>query len=274
MAVVTVSRLLGSEGDVIALKVAEGLGYDLVDTKLIVEVAERTGVSISKVRDYDEKYRSRAVEWLKGFISPRMSKILAGEDSHLDPKTFVEYVKTIILGLSEKGKMVIVGRAGQFILKDFDSAFHVRIIADKKFRIERLKERHDISESNAIDMMVKSDNMRKHYMERYFNADWEDTIAYHLILNSSKLGIDETEGIIIEAVKNFSATHEFIPGVKDRRKYVRRKGNQRKRNRRSGEDLWTQKDTQRAISQGRAVRSLTKPDRRKGEHRKGDRRKS
>ena len=51
MAVVTISRLIGSGGDIIALKVAEGLGYDLVDTKLIVEVAERTGVSISKVRD-------------------------------------------------------------------------------------------------------------------------------------------------------------------------------------------------------------------------------
>ena len=274
MAVVTISRLLGSGGDIIGLKVAEGLGYDLVDTKFIVEVAERAGVSISKVRNYDEKYQSRAIEFLKGFISPRMGKILAGEDSHLDPKTFIEYAKTIILGLSEKGKMVIVGRAGQFILKDSDSAFHVRIIANKKFRIEKIKERHDISESTAIVMMEKSDNMRKHYIERYFNANWEDPNAYHLIISSSKLGIDETAGIIIEAVKNFSATHEFIPGVKDRRKYVRRKRDRRKRRRRSGEDLWTQKDTQRAIIQGRAVRSLTKPDRRKGAQRKAGRRKS
>lgn len=273
MAVVTVSRLQGSGGDEIAVKVAEGLGYGLVDTGLILEVARRAGVSVDKARSFDEKYHSRTVEWLKSLISPRMGKILADEGKKLEPKTFIEYAKTIILGLSEKKKIVIVGRASQFILKDVDYAFHVRIIADEKFRVTRIKERHTTSEKNAREMIKKSDCMRKNYIERYFNEDWDNKQAYHLIINTSKLGIDEAANLIIEAVKKFSVSHEFVPGVRDRRAEGRRKGKERRKYiRRSGVGLWTQRDTQRAIIQGRPIRSLSKPDRRKGEQRKGSRR--
>ncbi len=273
MAVVTVSRLQGSGGDDIAVKVAEGLGYGLVDTGLILEVAKRAGVSVDKVRSFDEKYQSRTVEWLKGLISPRMGKILAGEGKKLDPKTFIEYAKTINIGLSEKRKNVIVGRASQFILKDVEYAFHVRIIADEKFRVKGVKERYNISERDALEMIKKSDSMRKKYIERYFNANWDNHQAYHMILNTSKLDIDEAAKIIIEAVKKFSASHEFVPGVKDRRAEGRRFGKERRKfNRRSGVGLWTQRDTQRAIIQGRPIRSLSKPDRREENRRIGSRR--
>ena len=118
MAVVTISRLLGSGGDAIALKVAQGLGYDFVDNALIMKISERSGVSVDDISGFDEKYRSRTVEWLKNFMGPRMGKIICDEGKHLDPESFVEYCKTVIWGLAETGNVVIVGRAGQFILKD------------------------------------------------------------------------------------------------------------------------------------------------------------
>ncbi len=269
MAVVTISRIKGSEGDEISLKVAKGLKYDLVDTNLIVEVADRAGVSIEDVRNLDEKYQSRAVKFLKGFITPRMSKVLAGqENKHLDPKSFLEYVKTIILGLAEKGNMVIVGRAGQFILKDEYSAYQDRVIADEKFRIEIIKERNEISESDAQEMIKKSDNMRKNYIDKYLNEDWADPSAYHLVVNTAKNGIDESAHIIIEAVKKFSATHEYIPGERDRRKNIRRTiESLRKHDRRAGEELWSQNQTKRSIMKGRPVRTHLKNDRRQGSRR-------
>ncbi len=273
MAVVTISRLMGSAGDEIASKVAEGLGYDLIDTGLIIEVAKRAGVSVEDARHYDEKYQSRAVEWLKSVVSPRMGKILAGEDKHLDPKSFIEYAKTVILELAEKGKMVVVGRASQFILQYDDCTFHVRIVADEKFRVKRIKERHDISESDAQEMIKKSDNTRRNFTERYFNGNWDDPQVYNLILNTSKLEIDEAAKIIIDAVERFSATHEYIPGVRDRRKSIQRSEKaRRKGDRRFGEDIWSYKETQRSVLKGRSTRSLAKTERRKEEQRKKDRR--
>lgn len=276
MAVVTISRVIGSVGDEIALKVAESLGYVLVDNALIVKVAERAGVSVEDAASFDEKYKSKVVEWLKNFIEPRVGKILTEEGKHLDPDMFVEYCKTVILGLAEEGNVVIVGRAGQFILKDRDNAFHVRINADMNFRIERLKVLHNIGEKHALDMIKKSDNMRKHYIERCFKSDWNDPLVYHLMLESSKLGIDMTASIISEGVKEFSRTREYIPGVKDRRSgQERRKDDKRKGDRRYAELGWSAKDISHAVMRdGRPSRSHAKTDRRKMLRRKTIRRTS
>ncbi|MFC1490139.1 AAA family ATPase [Candidatus Latescibacterota bacterium] len=273
MAVVTVSRLLGSGGDVVAAKVAETLGYGLVDTGLILEVAKRAGVSVNKVRSFDEKYQSRIIEWMKNLISPRIGKILSDEENQLDSETYIDYVTTIFAGLAEKKKVVIVGRAGQYILKDVEHAFHVRIIADEPFRVKCVKDRYNISEHEAKGMITKSDSMRKNYIEHHFHSDWEDNQAYQMVLNTSKLSINEAVDIIVSAEQKFSSTHEFVPGKKDRRCDGRRSGEKtRVHQRRSGDPIWSQRDTQRAIIEGRPTRLLSKPDRRVKERRKLERR--
>ncbi len=275
MAVVTISRLLGSGGDEIALKVAQDLGYELVDNTLIVKIAEQAGISVENASAYDEKYQSKTVEWMKKFLGPRTGKILINQSKHFDPENYVEYCKTVIRGLSEKGNVVIVGRAGQFILKDKDNAFHVRIFATEKFRVEWEKARNNISDEETLDMIKKSDNMRKRYIEKYLMEDWDDTRVYHLILDSSKLGIDLTASIIVNAVENFSRTHEYIPGVRDRRRGKDRRGTSRRKGpRRSSSVGWTSKDTGVAIIRdGRLIRSLSRTDRRAKELRTMIRRK-
>ncbi|MBN1290493.1 MAG: cytidylate kinase-like family protein [Candidatus Latescibacteria bacterium] len=273
MAIITISRLLGSDGDEIAMEVAEGLGYDLVESGLILRVAERAGVSVDEVKNYDEQYHSRAVEWLKSFITPRIGKIILEKEEHLDPETYIEYCKTVVRGLAEKGNMVIVGRGSQFILKDFENAFHVRIIADDVFRTERIRISRNISTENAREIIKKSDYMRGHFIERYFKENWNDSRAYHLTLDSSRLGIDVSASIIMDAARQFSRTHEYIPGVKDRRIKDRRLSDRRKGDRREPASIWSVRNMENAIlHDGRPIRSLNKEDRRKKEHRMKERR--
>ena len=273
MAVVTISRQFGADGDEIALKMSELLGYDLVDNALIVMVAERAGVSFEEVEHMDEKYQSRAVGFLKSFIEPRMGKILAGGEHHIDPKQFVEYAKTVIRGLAGHGNVIIVGRGGQFILKDVENAFHIKIIADEKFRSEKIMARDGISNNDALERVRKSDNMRMHFIERYLKADWNDPRCYHIVIDSARLGIDTTAEILANAVKQYSDTHEYIPGERDRRGRDRREEDRRKGDRRVTEVGWTSREIKgTAIREGRPVRSFSKPERRKSERRQGSRR--
>ncbi len=276
MAIVTVSRHLGSGGDDIALKVAESLGYDLVDTTLIVKVAERAGVSVEDAAGFDEKYESRVISWLKNAIEPRMGKILSEEDHHLNPELFIEYCRTVILGLAETGNVVIVGRGGQFILKDEETAFHVRIIAGAQFRIERIRERRAVTEKEAREIIRKSDTMRRQYIEHFFHADWNDPLAYHTTFDSSKLGFDLSASLITDAVSQFSKSRDYIPGVRDRRKQIDRRDDDRRTGdrRETGVGFSSKEITHKAIRDGRPVRTLSKPDRRKDERRKTIRRTS
>lgn len=273
MAVVTISRVLGSGGDDISAEVAQGLDYQLVDNALIVKVAERAGVSVERAEHYDERYQSRVFEWLKNFIEPRVGKILIDGGEHMDPHSYIEYCKTVILGLAETGNVVIVGRASQIILKDVENAFHVRIDAGLDFRVRRIMEKRGITEREALEMIRKSDAMKKNYFEHYIKADWNDPLNYHLILDSSRLGLELTTSVIIDTVRKFELNHGFIPGVRDRRKKPRRHDERRRGDRRTTEIGISQKDiTHMIVREGRPPRSHTKPDRRKTERRKKDRR--
>lgn len=276
MAVVTISRELGAGGDEIAAIVAERLGYELVDNALIVKVAERAGVSIESAASFDEKYQSRAYEWLMNFLEPRIGKIMTGGGTHLDPQMYVEYCKTVILGLVETDNVVIVGRAGQFILKDVETAFHVRIVADKSFRVKRVMERRNLPENDALDIIKKSDAMKRNYMERYLKADWTDPAAYHLVINSARFGIDLTAALIVDAVEQFGKSLIYIPGVRDRRRRKeRRHVDRRKGDRRTTDVGISQKElTHTIMRDARPPRTLTKPDRRKKDRRIGPRRSS
>ena len=49
MAVITVSRQLGSGGDRIAERVAEELGFAFVDRRLVEEIAQITDTSVEEV---------------------------------------------------------------------------------------------------------------------------------------------------------------------------------------------------------------------------------
>ena len=73
MTAITVSRQLGSLGDRIAERVAEVLGYEYVDRRLVEEIASITDTSPEEVEKYDEKGEGRGRHFLKRLLVPEMS---------------------------------------------------------------------------------------------------------------------------------------------------------------------------------------------------------
>jgi hypothetical protein len=273
MAVVTIARLTGSGGDVIAARVAEGLRYDLIDSALLTKIAEHAGVRLEQVMGLDERCESRMVKWLLKIITPKVKKIIHEEEPHLKPEGYIEYLTHVIHGMAEKGKIVIVGRGGQFILREMGNAFHVRVIADQSTRVNWLKQSYEISEEEALDRIKRSDAMKRNFSRRYFRKDWDDPLLYHVMVNTSRLPVEEASEMIIGAVRKFGATRDYIPGVREQRRVDRRSAERRKGDRRDTLSIWTLRDVETALLKTwRPVRTLNKPDRRKGERRKGSRR--
>ena len=272
MSVITISRQLGAGGDTIAAQVSKALGYELIDKRIIIEVAKKAGVTVEKALTLDERYKPRTVEWLMNIINPKIGKILVNEERRLDADSYVEYLKNVIIGISEKGNVIVVGRGSQYILNEYENVFQVRIIADEKFRVGRVKNYYNTSDSEALDIIKKTDNARKSFVSNYLNADLENPKWYHMVLNSSRLGIEQTVDIIVDSVKKFSTKNEFVPGIKTRRREERRSGvDRRNGERRSGDSIWSPKDNEKAIISGRPVRAFSN-DRRKGERRVKDNR--
>ena len=117
------------------------------------------------------------------------------------PDGWYEAQRNIILGLAEKEPCVIIGRNADYILKDRDDVLNVFIHGDMPEKIQRITRLYKVNEQEAIKMMADTDKRRRTNYDFYTDQKWGKASNYTLCLNSSQLGYDRCEMIIMECVK-------------------------------------------------------------------------
>lgn len=178
MAVITISRQMGSLGCEVAEEVARCLSYRIVWREVINEAASRAGTPEVALATIDEL----------DFLGLRPS-----EEAR---RTYHDKVREILKELAEEGNVVIVGRAGQVILHGVEDTLHVRIYAPLDLRVERLSERHNISPQVARTQIETSDQARTRYLKRFYKARWDDPELYDVMINTAGLSV-ETAALMV-----------------------------------------------------------------------------
>src|SRR6476620_5585823 len=118
--VLTVAREFGSGGGTVAQKVADRLGWDLLDKNLVDEIANRAKVDADCARTRDERLDSwlhrvsRRALWSGG---PE-SVATMGPTDVFDAETMARLARNLIEDCYSKGNCVIVGRGAQCILQN------------------------------------------------------------------------------------------------------------------------------------------------------------
>jgi len=184
MAIITVSREMGSGGIPIAHKAAEKLGYTLIDGEAIAKVAPSYGLTQESIEKADEK-------------PPAFVEKL-DEQSEVD----LHHIQLIILEYALKGNVIIYGRGGQDLLKGIESVLRCRIIAPFELRVERWAEREWLDPDLARIMVRKNDQQRAGFIKYYFDRDWEDPLGYDLIVNTERLSEEMAVKLICTGVKD------------------------------------------------------------------------
>ena len=106
-----------------------------------------------------------------------------------------------ILSIAEKESCVIIGRNADFILKDRDDVLNVFIHGNVPHKTERICRLYQIDESAAMKMMQDVDKRRSMNYSFYTEQKWGIASNYTLSLNSSELGYEMCEKMIIDCVK-------------------------------------------------------------------------
>jgi len=114
--------------------------------------------------------------------------------------TLIHHTTETIIQLARMGNVVIVGRGGNIITSKFKNAFHVRLVASIDKRIDFIIKNLGLSKKDAIEHIKKEDENRKKYLKSYFNADIDDPLLYHLVLNTDLLTHAGAASLIAEAV--------------------------------------------------------------------------
>ncbi len=188
MAIVTISRQLGSLGDEVARSAADKLGYGYIEKNQISETLSKLGFSVSEVDKYDEK-------------KPSVWQTLS-----IQKKLFAHLIQAAVYELAAKQNVVIVGRGGQMILKDVPGVIHVRIIAPYAERITRLMEQMKCEEKSAQRAIRQGDRDSSGYLSTYFDADLDNSGLYDLVINTRAITLDTGVKMITAAVEAFQTS--------------------------------------------------------------------
>ena len=107
----------------------------------------------------------------------------------------------MILEIAEKERCVIIGRNADFILKDKDNVLNVFIHGDMPEKVARICKLYNVTEEEAEKMMADIDKRRMTNYRFYTDQKWGMAKNYTLSLNSSELGHDLCEKIIMDCKK-------------------------------------------------------------------------
>ena len=190
--IITISREFGSGGRFIGEEVAKKLGIAYYDKNIINDIAEKSGLSPEYVQKNAE-------------LSPKkglFAYAFAGRD--ITGKSVEDMVyeaqRKVILELAEKESCVIIGRNADYILKDRDDVLNVFIHGGTPEKIQRITRLYNVEEQKAVKMMADTDKRRMANYNFYTDQKWGKASNYTLCLNSSKLGYDRCEKIIMECI--------------------------------------------------------------------------
>ena len=113
-----------------------------------------------------------------------------------------EAQRKVIMELADKESCVIIGRNADFILKDRDDVLNVFIHGDMPEKIQRIgRLLYNVSDQEAAKLITDTDKRRMTNYNFYTEQKWGKASNYTLCLNSSQLGYDRCEVIIIECAK-------------------------------------------------------------------------
>ena len=191
--IITISREFGSGGRFIGEEVAKKLGIAYYDKNIISQIAEESGLSPEYIQESAE-------------LSPKkglFAYAFAGRDITGKSREDIVYEaqRKVILELAEKESCVMVGRNADFILQDRDDVLNVFIHGNMPEKTQRISRLYNVSEQEAVKMMADVDKRRMINYNFYTEQRWGKASNYTLCLNSSQLGYERCEEIIMECVE-------------------------------------------------------------------------
>jgi cytidylate kinase len=174
MTVIAMTREIGSHGSDVAAGVAAALGLEIINSEIVVpHVAGSLGVEESAVQRYLDGKASLFDRW------------------QIDTRKLSQHTLDQILNLALKDNVLIRGWGAAALLQGIRGVICVRVCAPMALRVRVMMERLGVKDAEAIQQEIERfDAGHSRAMRAAFNFDWNDTLLYHIVLNSARVPVD------------------------------------------------------------------------------------
>jgi len=187
MAVITISRLVGSNGTLIGKEVAKRMDYQYVDIDVVQKIMNQYG-EINFKNVYDSKIS----------IWDRYMGISEG---------MLDFFKKVMLSIAKSGNVVIIGRGSFVSLGKYSDVLDVMVYAPIDTRIKAIMEIRGITDpEKAEKYIIKKEEIRQSFIEQTFNVQWNKVDNFDMTFNTGKLNTDFVVDTIVIAEKELEKT--------------------------------------------------------------------
>jgi cytidylate kinase len=212
MPVITVGRQFGAGGATVGHMLSERLHADFLDSNIIDEVARRLQLPKEEVEAEDEHPGSLLARLLVALGSASSEPLIPPEATAWTPpnaaptfdtrKAVLTITQHVIQEAARGGNVVIVGRGGAYILRDFPGALHVFLRASEAVRMKTIMQRFNItSEDEAKRRLKQTDENWTSYIRQVYGHDRNHPAHYDMVLDTGRLGYETTIEAILVALK-------------------------------------------------------------------------
>ena len=188
MSIITISHEMGAGGPEIGQQVAEKLGYKYVDHELISDAAHRYGLLEEKLSHLDE------------------SKPSLFERFDAETRRYITVIQTALFEFAEHDRVVLMGRAGQWLLRGISHHLRLRVMAPFELRVKRLAAKlagpmgEKASPRTVLEMIRRDDTERAGRMRYLYEVDLSDPSLYDLVINTENLTMATAVELVVGAV--------------------------------------------------------------------------
>lgn len=194
--IVNVGRQLGSGGHEIAQKLAARLNIAFYDKELIRLASEESGLCSEFFEKADEQASQSMLSNFWGMRFPFVGDGAVASKNCLSNDALFQVQSDVIRRLAEEHSALFVGRCADYILREHPRCVNIFVSSAMPERVKRLCAAHHISEEKAEEWIEKADTKRANYYNYYTFKQWGAAASYHLCIDSSLLGIDDTVAFI------------------------------------------------------------------------------
>jgi len=197
MNVITITREYGAGGGEVAGKLAARLGWEVLDRELLHEAAEVQHVPDAELERLDEK----AVEMADRF---RL---------HPPHQQYIHGLTEAVRRAADRGHVILVGRGARHLLGDRPEALHLRLVAPKAWRAQRMAALEGWSQEQALARATEVDRTRNRFTRYFFGDQATQPAQYDFVVNTARVPLDEvTDAVAAIVPPGDSQSANRVPG--------------------------------------------------------------
>ena len=168
-----------------ARRLAEALGWELLDHKLLLQAAALEELSDTELERLDEQ-------------AIGLRDRLRRNPPH---RRYMRGLTEAACQAAARGNVVLVGRGTRHLLGDLPGVFSLRLVAPREVRVRRMAEREGLTQEEALARCVAVDRSREHFTRYFFGPDAHCPWQYDLVANTGRVTPDDVAAAVLALVR-------------------------------------------------------------------------